>query len=90
MREAAGASANEQMPLLFLGEILEAEEKKSRSSCELRLFFLGEDCLLDDLECFPVGEDCNEDQEDDTFDQLQGLRRESDHCQSAVQDVEEQ
>lgn len=46
--------------------------------------------LLDDLEGFPVGEDGDEDEEDDAFDELEGLRREADHRESGVKDVEEE
>lgn len=46
--------------------------------------------LFDDFEGLPVGEDGDEDEEDDAFDELEGLRREADHREAGVEDVEEE
>ena len=36
------------------------------------------------------GEDGDEDEEDDALDELEGLRREADHREAGVEDVEEE
>ena len=59
-----------------------------RSACHLAALCAA--LLLDDLERLPVGEDGDEDEEDDAFDELEGLRREADHREAGVEDVEEE